>query len=87
MFTSDEIYEAALLLGMDIVDIQKVIYGDENREMYMNAEGYSAIGYSGSKMLVVNFKLDFSENKIVIVEANYPTLYEINENFCKRRCL
>lgn len=55
--------------------------------MYMHTDGYSAIGYSGSKMLVIDFELDFSGNKIILVEANYPTLYEINENFCKRRCV
>lgn len=43
-FANEEIYEAALALGIGFIEIQKVIYGDENREMYMNPEGYSAIG-------------------------------------------
>jgi hypothetical protein len=44
------------------------------------------IGHTGSKMLSVNFRLEYEQNLIIIEEINYSRDYEVDEKYCKIRC-
>lgn len=87
----DIVYGDDLTLGelnrLGIVDgeIERLFCG-ECRVIYPNDETGSVVGYTGLKMLVVNFRFDYDRNLVIIDEIRIANGYEIEERFCRPRC-
>lgn len=80
-FTLDDLNRLGIIDG----EIERLFYG-EYRVIYPNNETGSVVGYTGLKMLVVNFRFDYDGNLVIIDEIRIANGYEIEERFCRPRC-
>lgn len=72
-------------LGIIDGEIERLFYG-EYRVIYPGIERGFVIGYTGTKMLVVDFRFDYDKNLVIIEEIRIANGYEIEERFCRPRC-
>ena len=72
-------------LNVSLFEIERLFYG-EYHVYYPNEPVHYMIGHTGSKMLSVNFRLEYEQNLIIIEEINYSRDYEVDEKYCKIRC-
>lgn len=80
-FTLDELNRLGIVDG----EIGRLLYG-EYRIIYMQREIGFVIGYTGAKMLIVDFRLDYSRSQLIIEEIQYANGQEINNLYCRPTC-
>ena len=79
--TLDELNRLGIIDG----EIERLFYG-EYRVIYPGRETGSVLGYTGTKMLVADFRFDYEQNLVIIEEIKIANGYEIEERFCRPRC-
>lgn len=80
-FTLDELNR----LGITDGDLERLFYGDY-KIVYPGPTYNFVIGYTGAKMLVVDFHFDDNVNRVIIDEIQLANGQEINDLYCRPTC-
>ena len=84
-FREDISFSKIEKLNISFLEIEKIFYS-EYHVIYPGSEGYMIIGYTGSKMIISEFYIDYEKNKIIIDEIDFAKPQEVDEKYCKPRC-
>lgn len=80
-FTIDQLNKLGIVEG----ELERLFYG-EYRIVYPAGNYGFVIGYTGAKMLIVDFHFDNTDNRVIIDEIQLANGQEINDLYCRPTC-
>lgn len=82
-YKSEAIFDYLLHYNVSTYEVETVFYG-EDHVFYPNEKLSFIVGYTGLRMLIMDFVLEYEENSIIIEQIKIATANEINQFYCRR---
>jgi|GEM_PF-7121421 len=82
-YKTEGIFDYLIHYNISTYEVETVFYG-ENHVFYPDESLSFIIGYTGLRMLIIDFILDFDNNLIIIEQIKIATAHEITHFYCRR---